>query len=135
MVDPRGADAPGCLVFIAHVTLYSVALGAAMSQACYATTGTQERAMLRQLLSQLDLEGVLIRRMHSIPSARCSAAPGEGNRLLVDGQGQPEDADRQISSKFKGKRMIPFVATDHEVGHGRNDTWLLRVRPAHEHDN
>ena len=34
---------------------------------------------------------------------------------------------RQIRSQFQGKRRIPFVATDHEVGHGRDITWTLRA--------
>ena len=46
--------------FIAQVTLYSAALGVAISQACYATGENHERAVLRQLLGELDLNGVLI---------------------------------------------------------------------------
>jgi predicted transposase YbfD/YdcC len=40
---------------------------------------------------------------------------------------------RQIRSQFQGKRRIPFVATDHEVSHGRNITWMLRAKQAPEH--
>ena len=40
---------------------------------------------------------------------------------------------RQIRSQFQGKRKIPFVATDHEVSHGRNITWMLRAKQAPEH--
>jgi hypothetical protein len=59
----RGSIVPtagGDSAFIAQVTLYSAALGVAISQVCYATGETHERAMLRQLLGELDLEGVLI---------------------------------------------------------------------------
>jgi len=42
------------------VTLYSAALGVAVRQACYATCENHERAVLKQLLGELDLEGVLI---------------------------------------------------------------------------
>jgi hypothetical protein len=42
------------------VTLDSAALGVAISQACYATGANHERAVLKQLLGELDLEGVLI---------------------------------------------------------------------------
>jgi len=42
------------------VTLYSASLGMAISQACYATGENHERAVLRQLLGELDLEGMLI---------------------------------------------------------------------------
>ena len=40
---------------------------------------------------------------------------------------------RQIRSQFQGKRKIPFVATDHEVSHGRNITWTLRAKQAPGH--
>jgi hypothetical protein len=45
---------------LAQVTLYSAALGVAISQACNATGENHERAVLRQLLGELDLEGVMI---------------------------------------------------------------------------
>ena len=59
----RGSIEPtagGGSAFIAQVTLYSAALGVAISQACYATGENHERAVLKQLMGQLDLEGVLI---------------------------------------------------------------------------
>jgi len=40
------------------VSLYSAALGVAISQACYATSDNHERAVLRELLGEL--EGALI---------------------------------------------------------------------------
>ena len=46
--------------FIALVTNYSAALGVAISQACHASGENNERAVLKQLLGVLDLEGVLI---------------------------------------------------------------------------
>jgi hypothetical protein len=42
------------------MTLYSAALGVAVSQACYATGENHERAVFKKLLGELDLEGVLI---------------------------------------------------------------------------
>jgi hypothetical protein len=59
----RGSIEPtagGGSAFMAQVTLYWAALGVAISQACYATTGNHERAVLRQLFGELDLEGVLV---------------------------------------------------------------------------
>jgi hypothetical protein len=59
----RGSYEPtagGGSAFIAQVTLYSAAIGVAISQACYATGANHERAELRQLLAELELEGVLI---------------------------------------------------------------------------
>lgn len=40
---------------------------------------------------------------------------------------------RQIRSQFQGKRRIPFVATDHEISHGRDITWSLRAKEAPDH--
>jgi hypothetical protein len=59
----RGSIEPtagGGSAFIAQVTLYSATLGVAISQACYATGENHERAVLKQLLGELDLDGVLI---------------------------------------------------------------------------
>ena len=42
------------------MTLYSAALGVAISQACYATGENHERAVLKTLLGERDLEDVLI---------------------------------------------------------------------------
>lgn len=42
------------------MTLYSAALGVAISQACNATGENHERAVLKKLLGELDHEGVLI---------------------------------------------------------------------------
>ena len=54
------STAGGGSAFIAQVTIYSAALGVATSQACYATGENHERALLKQLIAQLDLEGVLV---------------------------------------------------------------------------
>ena len=59
----RGSIEPtagGGSAFMAQVTLYSPALGVAIAQACYATGENHERAVLRRLLGELDLKGVLI---------------------------------------------------------------------------
>jgi len=59
----RGSSEPtsgGGSAFIDQVALYSAAFGVAISQACYSTGENHERAVLRQLLGELDLEGVLI---------------------------------------------------------------------------
>jgi hypothetical protein len=40
---------------------------------------------------------------------------------------------RQILSQFQGKRKIPFVATDHEISHGRDIFWTLRAKEAPQH--
>jgi len=51
---------PADCVNIAQVTPYSKALGAAIAQATFDTLENHERAVLRELLSSMDLEGVLI---------------------------------------------------------------------------
>jgi predicted transposase YbfD/YdcC len=40
---------------------------------------------------------------------------------------------RQIADQLLGKRHIPFMATDHEIGHGRDIAWNLRAKEAPEH--
>jgi hypothetical protein len=46
--------------FVAQVTVYARALGVAVAQKAYDTHESSERAALKELLSTLDLEGVLI---------------------------------------------------------------------------
>jgi hypothetical protein len=73
----RGSNEPtagGGSVFLVQVTLFSAALGVAISQACYATGENHELAVLRQLLGELDLEGVLIQ-----PDALHTQQPFFGN--------------------------------------------------------
>ena len=48
-------------------------------------------------------------------------------------KGNQKTLHRQIRSQFQGKRKIPFVATDHEISHGRDITWTLREKEAPEH--
>jgi hypothetical protein len=46
--------------FVAQVTVYARALGVALAQTSYDTGESSERAALKELLSTLELEGVLI---------------------------------------------------------------------------
>ena len=46
--------------FVAQVTVYARALGVALAQKAYDTHESSERAALKELLSTLDLEGILI---------------------------------------------------------------------------
>ena len=46
--------------FVAQVTVYARALGVALAQATYDTHDSSEKAALKELLSSLDLNGVLI---------------------------------------------------------------------------
>jgi hypothetical protein len=50
----------GGSAFMAQFTQDSVALGLAIAQTCYSSRENNERGVLRQLLGQLDQEGVLI---------------------------------------------------------------------------
>jgi hypothetical protein len=52
--------ADGSNRFVAQVTVYSRALGVAMAQTAYDTGESHERKALQELLSGMDLEGVLI---------------------------------------------------------------------------
>jgi hypothetical protein len=51
---------------------------------------------------------------------------------LLTVKANPKTPHRQIRSQFQGKRKIPFVAGDHEIGHGRNITWTLQAKQAPE---
>jgi len=116
------------------VTLYSAALGVAIGQACNATGENHERAVLRQLLGELDLEGVLIQAdalNNPAPVFRQLQEQGAGFLLTV--KANQKILHRQIRSQFQGKRRIPFVATDHEISHGRDITWRLRAKEAPQH--
>ena len=75
----------------------------------------------------------LFRLTRSIPSARFSAAPGAGADFLLTVKANQKTLHRQIRSQFEGKRQIPFVATDHEISHGRDISWTLRAKQAPEH--
>jgi hypothetical protein len=103
------------------------------SQACWATGENHDRAVLRQLLGELDLGGVLIQADALHIQRPFSAAPGAEGRLLAIGQGQPEDAAPPDPQPVSGKAQDPFVATDHEISHRRNITWSLRAKQAPEH--
>jgi hypothetical protein len=39
---------------------------------------------------------------------------------------------RQIADQLPGKRKIPFMTTDHEIGHGRDIRWTLTAKEAPE---
>jgi hypothetical protein len=65
------------------VTLCSAALGVAISQACYAIGKNHERAVLRQLLGELDLEGVLIQA--TLRSMAFNAVRLEGIWWITEG--------------------------------------------------
>ena len=78
--------------------------------------------------------------MRSTPSVRFSTPPGAGGRLPPDGLaegfsagvGQPEDVASPDCEPVPGK-VIPFVATDQEISHGRGITWTLRAKEAPKH--
>ena len=65
--------------FVAQVTVYARALGVAMAQKAYDTHESSERAALKELLSSLDLEGVLIQAdaLHTTQSFFAGATPAE----------------------------------------------------------
>ncbi len=82
----------------------------------------------------------LISYLKAIPDARmrrggCGAYPEavrqlqeQGADFLLTVKGNQKTLHRQILSQFQGKRQTPFVATDHEISHGRTITWRLRAK-------
>jgi hypothetical protein len=67
----------GSLRFVAQVTVYVRALGVALAQMAYDTHESSERAALKELLSNLDLEGVLIQAdaLHTTQAFFAGASP------------------------------------------------------------
>jgi hypothetical protein len=63
--------------FVAQVTVYARALGVAMAQTTYETLESSERAALKELLSGLNLDGVLIQAdaLHTTQSFFDGASP------------------------------------------------------------
>jgi hypothetical protein len=63
--------------FVAQVTVYARALGVALAQKAYDNHESSERAALKELLSSLDLEGVLIQAdaLHTTQSFFAGASP------------------------------------------------------------
>ena len=55
--------------FVAKVTVYARALGVALAQKIYDTGESSKRAALKELLSMLDLDGVLIQAVAAAFSA------------------------------------------------------------------
>ena len=63
--------------FVAQVTVYARALGVALAQKAYDTHESSERAALKELLSGLELEGVVIQAdaLHTTQSFFDGASP------------------------------------------------------------
>ena len=63
--------------FVAQVMVYARALGVALVQKAYVTGESSERKVLKELLSTLDLEGVLIQAdaLHTTQSFFAGASP------------------------------------------------------------
>jgi hypothetical protein len=57
----------------------------------------------------------------------------QGADFLLSVKGNEKTLQRQVSAQFQGKRQIPFTATHHEIGHGREITWAMRAKEAPEH--
>ena len=107
------------------MTVYARALGVALAQKSYDTHESSERAALRELLSTLDLEGVLI-QADALHTTRpfFSGAWSKADVLLTVKSNQ-RTLYRQIGCQFQGKRHIPYIATDQEEKHDRDTIWEL----------
>ena len=75
--------------FVARVTASVWALGVALAQETYKNGESSERAALKELLSKLDLVGVLIQAA-CISRPDYSVVPGAGERRSSNRQIQPE---------------------------------------------
>jgi len=125
--------AGGGSAFIAQATLFSAALGVAISQACYATR--QPRASGAPAVARRAGSG------GSSHPGGCAPHPApvfrqlqeQGADFLLTVKANQKTLHRQIRSQFQGKRHIPFVAGDHEISHGCDIIWSLRAKQAHAH--
>ena len=115
--DSPEATAGGGSAFIAQVTLYSGgALGVRISQACYSTGQNHERASFKQLLVELNLDGLLYQMDAPHTQKSFSVAPGAGGRLPADGVvegfsegvSQPADTGPPDVLPVPGKAQDPF---------------------------
>jgi hypothetical protein len=57
----------------------------------------------------------------------------QGADFLLTVKGKQKTLHRQIRRPFQGKQHIPFLASDHEISHGRSITWTLRAKQATAH--
>ena len=106
-----------------------------MSASLTSTTGhNHERAVLRQLLGELDLDGVLIQADALHPQKPFfDNSRSRGLTSLLMAKANQKTLHLQILGQFQGKRHIPFVATDQEISHGLDTTWKLQAKQAPEH--
>jgi hypothetical protein len=74
--------------FVAQVTVYARALGVALAQKAYDSHDSSERTALKELLSTLDLEGVLIQARAAQKSDQ--AALGGGVENASKGKHSPD---------------------------------------------
>ncbi len=105
-----------------------------LAQTTYDTGESSQCAALKELLSTLDLEGVLI-QADALHTTRpfFSGAWSRGADVLLTVTSNQKTLQRQIQSQFQGNRHIPFTATAQEEKHGRDTIWELRAKEAPEH--
>jgi hypothetical protein len=117
--------------FVAQVTLYARELGVAIAQTSYDTGDSNERQALRELLSTMDLDGVLIQTdaLHTT-KAFFQLVTEQGADVLVAVKGNQPRLNRQIKDQFRFRRQFPVEISQSESGHGRAVTWTLRAMEA-----
>jgi hypothetical protein len=67
------------------------------------------------------------------PGNRFQQLKEQGADVLLTVNANQRTLHRQIQCQFEGKRQIPFLAMDQEIGHGRDITWTPRTKEAPEH--
>ena len=125
--------AGGGSAFISQVTLYSAALGLAISLGLLRhrreprAGGVQAAAWRAQSGGGTDSGGC-----PAYPEAVFRQLQEQGADFILTVKGNQKTLHRQICCQFQGKRKIPFMGMDHEISHGRTITWTLRARQAPE---
>jgi hypothetical protein len=79
-----------------------------LAQKTYDTHESSEKAALKELLSSLDLDGVLIQAEALHTTQAFSLVPGAGGRPAVDPQIEPVDPLPASRLPIRGKALDPF---------------------------
>ena len=119
--------------FVAQVTVYALALGVAPTQTTYETGESSERAALKELLSSLQLEVVLIQADALHTTQAFSLVPLQGGRRAFDGERQPENPAPPDPVPVPGQAPHPVHGDGSGEKAWRVTIWEMRAKEARDH--
>lgn len=117
--------------FVVEVTLYASELGVAIAQPSCDTGDSNGRQALRDLLSTMDLDCVLIQTddLHTT-KAFFQLVSEQGADVLMAVKGNQPKLNGQIKDQFRFRRQFPVEISQSESVHGRAVTWTPRAMEA-----